>query len=90
MTFRRIILNAVGIGVFCGFLLSLSQITWVSPIIFAAEAYEAHPVIQPALHQHAGLSDQQKLQNQQSVTAAAHQHNSDEWSPEDGSERTGY
>ncbi|NQZ10995.1 MAG: CbtA family protein, partial [Algicola sp.] len=48
MTFRRIILNAVGIGVFCGFLLSLSQITWVSPIIFAAEAYEAHPVIQPA------------------------------------------
>ncbi|NQZ10854.1 MAG: CbtA family protein, partial [Algicola sp.] len=40
-------------------------------------------------HQHDGLLEQEK-RNDQLVTAAAHQHNSDEWSPEDGRERTGY
>lgn len=83
MTFRQIILNAVGIGVICGFLLSLSQMTWVSPIIIAAEAYEAHPVIGAASHQHS-------KQNSTPEPTVKHEHNSDEWSPEDGTERTGY
>lgn len=50
MVFRRIIFNALLIGIFAGFVLSIVQIITVNPIIFAAETYEVDH--DHAIHDH--------------------------------------
>jgi cobalt transporter subunit CbtA len=92
MLFRRIIINAILVGVVAGLLLSLLQILTVNPIIFAAEAYEvvedspAHSVettIETAV-------DDTHHDDHGSSHDNPHQHSHDGWAPEDGTERTRY
>jgi len=76
MIFRRIIVNAIFVGVITGCLLSLVQFVGVSPIIFAAEAYEVEePAVGAGHHHEAGTPDH---------------HDTEAWAPEDGGERTSY
>lgn len=74
MVFRRIVFNALLVGVLAGLLLSAAQIIAVNPIIFAAEAYEVPEVqVDDHGHHHAGHD---------------HGHSAQEWAPEDGMQRT--
>lgn len=52
MVFRRIIFNALLIGIFAGLILSVMQILTVNPIIFAAETYEVEEGHNHAAHDH--------------------------------------
>lgn len=81
MLFRRLILNALLVGLLAGLVLSLVQILAVNPIIFAAETFEvAEPVDATAnIHTHAADGH-----------GHAHTHDSEAWAPEDGWERTGF
>lgn len=78
MVFRRIIYNALFVGLLAGLLLSAVQIFAVNPIIFAAETFEVaeeNTVVVEASHHH---------------DHADHEHSEEEWAPADGSERTLY
>lgn len=78
MLFRRLILNALLVGLLAGLVLSLVQILAVNPIIFAAETFEvAEPVEVTGAHAHASDGHD-------------HVHDSEAWAPEDGWERTGF
>ena len=82
MAFRNILLSAILVGVFSGLLYGLFQHFQISPIIYAAEAYEVaedatDAVETPAAHSHA-------------EAAGHHEHNEEAWGPEDGAERIGY
>ena len=105
MFFRRIVLNALLVGIVAGFVLSLIQLLTITPIIFAAEAFEVEK-------QHSHASDHsdivRKEDEQASVAhipaASTHkEHNNhhsesknqavekeESWSPADGAERTFY
>lgn len=79
MLFRRIIFNALVIGLLTGFLLTVVQYVGVSPIIFAAEEFEVadeEPVLASSAH---GEHDH-----------GGHHHDAEAWAPEDGVERTFY
>ncbi|WP_086932125.1 CbtA family protein [Agarilytica rhodophyticola] len=52
MLFRRIIVNALLVGIVAGFILSLAQIFIVNPIIFAAETFEISAGHDHASHDH--------------------------------------
>lgn len=76
MLFRRLVWLALGIAVLVGSLQSVVQQWQAVPIILAAEQFEGQKVDAPpaaAAHDHAGQ--------------AAHSHDHDEWSPQDGFER---
>ena len=68
MVFRRIIFNAIFVGLLTGLLLSVVQIMGVTPIIFAAETYEIEEEAPAVVVEH--------LQEAQSVVHdhAAHSH----------------
>ncbi|MDC9720039.1 MAG: CbtA family protein [Gammaproteobacteria bacterium] len=72
--FRSMVLTALGVALVAGLVLSAVQALHVSPIIYAAEAFEiAEPEVVAA------QSD-----------GHSHSHNEAAWSPEDGIERVGY
>jgi cobalt transporter subunit CbtA len=78
MAFRNILLSAIVVGVFSGLLYGLFQHYQISPIIYAAEAYEVEDAVEwPAAHGH-------------TETTGHHEHNEEAWGPEDGAERIGY
>ncbi|UZE97478.1 CbtA family protein [Alkalimarinus alittae] len=80
MVFRRIIFNAVFIGLAAGLLLSLIQVIGVSPIIFEAETFEVvEEAPAAAAHDHHGVEE-----------SSGHHHDAEAWAPEDGAERTLY
>ncbi|MCP5163374.1 MAG: CbtA family protein [Hahellaceae bacterium] len=78
MLFRRIILNALFVGVLAGLALSLVQMLTVTPIIFAAETYEVAEAVPEGGHTHDQGSE------------PVHEHSDSAWAPEDGAERTFY
>ncbi len=103
MVFRRIIYNALFVGLLAGLLLSAVQILTVNPIIFEAEAFEiVEPEERPAVidevavlssvgedsHDH-GAHDH-GAHDHGAHDHGAHEHSDEEWAPEDGSERTFY
>jgi cobalt transporter subunit CbtA len=77
MLFRRIILNALLVGIVASFVFSLLQVYVVNPIIFASETYEVPEA--PTEHSHEGEE-----------AGHVHSHGEDAWAPEDGFERTAY
>lgn len=76
--FKNIIISAIIVGVIAGAILGLLQNFTTTPIILAAEAYEVTEA--PAATANEGHSH----------NAAAHNHDENAWSPEDGFERTAY
>lgn len=86
MDFRRLIYSAIWIGFVAGLILTVSQITFVSPIIYAAEAYEFEPDDGAAAnHEHKNSTG-----DVYAVKTVERHHGEDEWAPKDGAERTGY
>ena len=86
MTFRNILLSAILVGVVTGITYGLFQHFSISPIIYAAEAYEVaeettEPVANPGTAQH---------HNTPAHSHGEHHHNEDAWSPEDGIERINF
>ena len=77
MAFRNILLSAIVVGIFTGLLYGLFQHFQISPIIYAAEAYEVVEDSAPTAHTHAETADH-------------HVHNEEAWGPADGAERIGY
>ena len=75
MLFRRLVLNAVIVGVIAGLLLSVMQVLAVNPIIFAAEVFEHANAVESSI-------DQELI-----VAADDHHHSHDGWAPEDGTQR---
>ncbi|OZG72696.1 hypothetical protein BTA51_14300 [Hahella sp. CCB-MM4] len=57
MLFRRIILNALFVGLLAGLLLTAAQTIGVTPIIFAAEVYETADEAPVADHDHQAMTD---------------------------------
>lgn len=80
MLFRRIILNALLVGIVASFVFSLLQVYVVNPIIFASETYEVAEEPAPVADHHHG----------EEAVAHAHAHDEEAWGPEDGLERTAY
>ena len=78
MAFRNILLSAIVVGIFSGLLYGLFQHFQISPIIYAAEAYEVEDAAPPVAH------------HGHTETTGHHEHNEEAWSPEDGAERIGY
>ena len=58
MAFRNILLSAIVVGIFSGLLYGLFQHFQISPIIYAAEAYEVESdtIEAPAAHSHSEAS----------------------------------
>lgn len=83
----RVLLAAILAGIAAGVVMSAIQQWKVAPIIIEAEKYEK---AEPA-HQHgaaeATTNDTATAENE---AAAAHQHDEEEWGPEDGFERIAY
>ena len=75
MLFRRLVMNAVIVGVLAGLLLSVMQVLAVNPISFAAEDFEQANAVEAS-------DDQDRI-----VAADDHHHSHDGWAPEDGTER---
>ena len=72
--FRSMVLTALGVALVAGLVLSAVQALHVSPIIYAAEAFEiAEPEVTAALDD-----------------GHSHSHNDQAWAPGDGFERIGY
>lgn len=97
MVFRRIIYNALFVGLLAGLLLSAVQILTVNPIIFEAETFE---IVEPE-DEAVGITDAAVLANTETFHGSdvdghgahdhgTHEHSDEEWAPEDGSERTLY
>lgn len=84
MLFRRIIFCSLFVGVVAGLLLSLSQLTFVNPIIFAAEAHEVG-------HTHSEHGHETSIRDTLGYGYDIHSHGAgEEWAPKEGSERTLY
>lgn len=76
--FRTLFAAAVIAALCAGLVFSVIQQTRLSPLIFAAEAFEGEAAADPAeTHEHA-------------EGTAEHSHEGDEWMPSDGLERMGY
>ncbi|RYE87129.1 MAG: cobalt transporter [Hyphomicrobiales bacterium] len=75
--FQRIFFAAVLAGLAAGLAMSALQQWKVTPLILAAEAYEAAPAGAAEAHAHA-------------EGTAPHTHDDDAWAPQDGAERTVY
>jgi cobalt transporter subunit CbtA len=78
--FRNLFFAALVAALCAGLVTSAVQYFRVTPLIFAAEAYEgegAHYQGEPSEHTHA-------------AGTPAHSHGDDEWMPQDGFERTAY
>jgi cobalt transporter subunit CbtA len=84
MIFRSIITHALLLGLVTGIFLSITQHIGVTPIIFAAEAFEQGEEPQQA-HAHAEHHD-----DHHDEQAHSHSHDTEAWAPEDGAERTFY
>lgn len=83
MLFRRIILNALLVGIIASFVFSLLQVYVVNPILFSSETYEVAE--EPAAddgHSHS--------HDHGDGHSHSHHHDEDAWAPEDGFERTAY
>lgn len=79
MLFRQIVFYALLVGVLSGLILTVVQFWQVIPIIQNAERYENATVPVVATIDGQATSDE-----------SGHVHAADEWSPEDGIERTGF
>lgn len=98
--FSRLIYSSVTIGILAGLILSIGQMIWVNPIIFAAESYEVEnpaPVVADHTESDFGRTEHHGSGHQGNVHqdtghhgAAHHSADDEEWSPEDGFERSGY
>ena len=87
MAFRNILLSAIVVGIFSGLLYGLFQHFQISPIIYAAEAYEVEEAVESsAVHGHAETTGH----HGHAETTGHHEHNEEAWGPEDGAERIGY
>ena len=77
--FRNLFIAAVIAAVCAGLVFSVIQQTRLSPLIFAAEAFE-------------GAAEEEALAHEEgeAAEAAAHDHDEDEWMPQDGVERAAY
>ena len=81
--FRNLFLAALVAALCAGLVTSAFQAWRVSPLIFAAEAYEGGG---EDIHEHAAG----QAHAETAMTAEAHAHDEDEWAPQDGVERTAY
>lgn len=96
--FRTILLSASVAGLFAALALTLLQLTWITPLILAAEAYESaapishHTETIGAEHGHVTTDDAHEHTAQQSHDHAAneHDHHAGAWQPANGFERTFY
>lgn len=81
--FRNLFLAALVAALCAGLATSAFQAWRVTPLIFAAEAYEegAEAAHEPGVEQAAAGA---------AVATEAHAHGDDEWAPQDGFERTAY
>jgi cobalt transporter subunit CbtA len=82
--FQRIFFAAVLAGLAAGIAMSAIQQWRVAPLILAAEVYENAEAAAPAEHDHAALTADA------AAPIAAHEHDEDAWSPQDGPERIFY
>lgn len=76
MIFRRIIFQALFVGLIAGLLMSLAQSISTTPIIIQAEAFEQEPDM--------------SLVPAEMQVEHSHTHDDEAWAPEDGGERTFY
>ncbi|NRB38443.1 MAG: CbtA family protein [Pseudomonadales bacterium] len=83
MVFRRIIFNALLVGLLAGFILSVIQLLTVTPIILAAEMFEVADVNVHGADSHHGSHGSPGHHGEAIVTEES-------WAPADGSERTLY
>ncbi len=97
MVFRRIIYNALFVGLLAGLLLSAVQILTVNPIIFEAETFEitepeggAAGIVEAAVLANVEASHGSDVDGHGAHDHGAHEHSDEEWAPEDGTERTLY
>jgi len=70
MLFRRIIYNALLVGLITGLLLTAIQLFSVNPIIFAAEAYELEETHDHGEHDHEAWAPREGLERTLSTTVA--------------------
>lgn len=76
--FRNLFLAALVAALCAGLVTSAFQAWRVTPLIFAAEAYEG------------GEAEAHDHEAEAAPAAEAHAHDADEWAPQDGFERTAY
>ena len=95
--FSKLIYSSVVVGILAGLVLSIGQMIWVNPIIFAAESYEVEsPVASSAAvssDHHAGHGSSNSAVSEHGSGHAGGDHHAasdSEWAPEDGMERSGY
>lgn len=81
--FRNLFLAALVAALCAGLATSAFQAWRVTPLIFAAEAYEGG---EEEAHEHG----EDAAADENAVAAEAHAHDEDEWAPQDGFERTAY
>lgn len=83
MAFRNILLSAIMVGLFSGLLYGLFQHFQISPIIYAAEDYEAP-------EQTMAQSATPDISSHDHGHDNGHHHDEAAWEPSDGTERIGY
>lgn len=95
--FRTILLSASVAGLFAALALTLLQLTWITPLILAAEAYESaaptshHAVTSGAEHEHVTADvHEHTAQPSHDHATTEHDHHAGEWQPANGFERTFY
>lgn len=81
--FRNLFFAALVAALCAGLATSAFQAWRVTPLIFAAEAYEGG---EAEAHEHGEVADDSAA----ATEAHAHAHDADEWAPQDGMERTLY
>lgn len=81
--FRNLFFAALVAALCAGLATSAFQAWRVTPLIFAAEAYEGG---EAEAHEHGEVDDDSAA----ATEAHAHAHDADEWAPQDGMERTLY
>ena len=79
MVRQTVFTAAIAAGV-AALVLTILQIVWVTPLILQAETYEQPAAVHEPAHEHADHGD--------GVVAHEHHHDADEWTPEDGWQRT--
>ena len=85
MLFRRLIMNAIGVGVLAGLVMSFMQILTVNPVLLAAESFEQSSAAEQSYPASVtAAKDQAAVQEH---AADGHHHSTDAWGPEEGAER---
>ncbi len=83
--FRAILLSAGVAGLLAALVLTLLQVTWITPLILQAETFEHGAPVAAITHEH------DHAHGHETATVDNHDHDhhhGDEWTPADGIERT--